>query len=61
MSLVLFDALLPPHVVTGHETFQIGLLASSARYLVLISVASDLASSAIEACSLLSLRGSAWS
>ena len=31
MSLVLFDALLPPHVVTGHDAFQISLLASSAR------------------------------
>ena len=31
MSLVLFDTLLPPHMVTGHDTFQISLLTSSAR------------------------------
>lgn len=53
---LLLDTFLPPHVVTRDYAFQIRLLASLARHFILIPATSDLASSAVETCSLLSMR-----
>lgn len=53
---LLLDTFLSPHVVTRDYALQIRLLASLAWYFILIPVTSDLASSAVETCSLLSMR-----